>query len=127
MSRCATCAMACTPASVRPAPYSSNSRRPVAVSTARSISPATVLAFFWICQPLYLVPAYSTTSLNLGIWKSRHRRDCGAGDGGVLKPDTRQVRDGELTRRRASRLDAGNDLAELRMNPIGAEQTGVER
>ena len=29
-SRCATCASACTPASVRPEPYSSNSRAPVA-------------------------------------------------------------------------------------------------
>ena len=39
MSRCATCASACTPASVRPAPYSSSSRTPVASRTARSISP----------------------------------------------------------------------------------------
>ena len=30
---------------------------------ARSISPCTVRAFFWICQPLYLVPAYSMVSL----------------------------------------------------------------
>jgi hypothetical protein len=25
-----------------------------------------VLAFFWICQPLYRVPAYSSVSLNRG-------------------------------------------------------------
>jgi len=40
--------------------------RPVTVRTAASISPCTVRAFFWICQPLYFVPAYSMVSLNLG-------------------------------------------------------------
>jgi hypothetical protein len=51
-SRCATCPSACTPASVRPDPYSSKSLRPVTVRTAPSISPWMVLAFFWICHPL---------------------------------------------------------------------------
>ena len=50
--RCATCASACTPASVRPAPYNSKLRTPVTAAIARSISPATVRAFFWICHPL---------------------------------------------------------------------------
>ena len=36
------------------------------VRTAASISPCTVRAFFWICQPLYFVPAYSMVSLYLG-------------------------------------------------------------
>ncbi len=66
-SRWATCASAWTPASVLPDPYSSKSLRDVTVRTARSISPCTVRAFFWICQPLYLVPAYSIVSLKRGI------------------------------------------------------------
>ncbi len=66
-SRWATCASAWTPASVRPDPYSSKSLRVVTVRTARSISPWMVFAFFWICQPLYRVPAYSIVSLNRGM------------------------------------------------------------
>src|SRR5437870_2569574 len=66
-SRCATCAAAWTPASVRPDPYSSKSVRRVTARTARSSSPCTVRAFFWICHPLYRVPAYSMVSLKRGI------------------------------------------------------------
>ena len=47
----------------------------VTVRTARSISPCTVLAFFWICQPLYRVPAYSMVSLKRGIERQAERQE----------------------------------------------------
>src|SRR5687768_4814473 len=67
MSRCATCSSACTPASVRPDPYNSNCCCPVTSAITRVSSPWTVRAFFWICQPLYFVPAYSMKTLNRAI------------------------------------------------------------
>src|SRR5688572_7105316 len=132
MSRCATCASACTPASVRPAPYNSNSRLRVASSTARSISPATVRAFFCICQPLYLVPAYSMTSLKRGIsvaivdWRLKIGEGR-AGNRRVLEPDAGQVGDRDLAGRSAAFLQSGDDFAELGVHGARLHDAAVER
>src|SRR5215475_8602066 len=53
---CITCAKACTPASVRPAPCRSRFG-PSTSCAALRISPMTVRAFFCSCQPLYPAPS----------------------------------------------------------------------
>src|ERR1039458_2668929 len=51
--------MACTPESVRPEPWIS-SLAPKKSSAALRSWPCTVRALFCSCQPLYLVPSYSS-------------------------------------------------------------------
>src|SRR5438552_12917418 len=62
ISQWATCASACTPASVRPAPLTRTSSPQIAL-TACSSAPCTVGALSWICQPENGVPSYSMMSL----------------------------------------------------------------
>src|SRR5262249_3170274 len=64
--RCATCAIACTPASVRPAPPISTWRLKKSSAALRN-SPVTVRAFDCSCHPLYRVPSYSRVSFHVRI------------------------------------------------------------
>ena len=54
-----TCPLACTPASVRPAPVI-RTGSPHITARTRSSSPCTVGAFGWIWNPAYAVPSYAT-------------------------------------------------------------------
>jgi hypothetical protein len=51
VSKCATCARACTPASVRPAHTSATGAAATRASAA-SIAACTLRACDWVCQPL---------------------------------------------------------------------------
>jgi len=57
--RSMTCPLACTPASVLPAPVI-RTGSPHITARTRSISPCTVGAFGWIWNPAYAVPSYAT-------------------------------------------------------------------
>src|SRR4029078_12189319 len=101
------------------------SRRCAASLTARSISPATVRAFFWVCQPLSRPPEYSINILYrgivlaIGVWRlpmpSCEQLDRAAGDGRVLEADAGQIRDRDLVGRRPGLRGSRDDLAELRL------------
>ena len=62
MSQCATCPSACTPASVRPAPWT-RTRSPQIALTASSSAPCTEAPLSCSCQPQNGAPSYSMMSL----------------------------------------------------------------
>src|SRR5262245_1156994 len=62
-----TWTVACTPASVRPAPWTAWRVPPVRRASAASSSPWTVRAPTWIWKPANSVPSYSTVARNRRI------------------------------------------------------------